>query len=605
MKKKITIALLLVSTLVNAQFSPTFKWTKTFKSEPLIPSENPNVTKVDQDVAGIDVDVQRGNLYAAINASYTEGIGVAGVSKKTINKIVKYAGNGSGILIEKSYQDHDNSSSFANTYISLSDLAYSSNNDNVYAAGNFYGTVNLAFTTSSSATITSNTTSGNSIFLAKYNANTLAHVWSKKINFTTVASGNFSVKKIKVSKTGNIYVIGTVNTSSDVYTTYLAKYTSSGTLSWKKAIKSLSNTGSIYISDLALDESGNAYIVGSGFGGVNFGDGFTLSGGVNGGNANELNTYFAKYSSAGSVVFANKVTSNHTPTEIQKVVIDGTVAHFFTEHSKFTFISGRPSVTPVTEKKGDILWIRYKSADGTYINSENIEPNDAQNKAYKLNDVGVDQGRNAYVSYGTDKNDVVFAKYKRNTTSGFYAATGTMVSTLYSNIPNNTNKFTKAKMVITKNGASGYSLYMAANINQRLKLPTASTVALSEASTIKGYESIFAQWSKTSTSGRLNANEDEESDDEIIAEETITTSLVNAAEVTVFPNPTTESIQVTLSNADEKASLTVINIEGRIVKTITNYENNATVDLSELTTGLYIVTIQQGNSVTRKQVLKN
>jgi hypothetical protein len=75
--------------------------------------------------------------------------------------------------------------------------------------------------------------------------------------------------------------------------------------------------------------------------------------------------------------------------------------------------------------------------------------------------------------------------------------------------------------------------------------------------------------------------------------------------VKVYPNPTTNNFNVqVLSAGTEQSVVRVMDLQGRVLKTM-NVSANETVNLgSDLRAGAYIVEVRQGNSVKTTRVLK-
>jgi len=72
-------------------------------------------------------------------------------------------------------------------------------------------------------------------------------------------------------------------------------------------------------------------------------------------------------------------------------------------------------------------------------------------------------------------------------------------------------------------------------------------------------------------------------------------------ELTVFPNPTTGSFSI--ENNQEITKLSVYNIQGKLIKTLgLNQENYS---ISDLSTGVYFVTIVTHKGSTTKKLIKN
>ncbi|MBZ0203246.1 MAG: SBBP repeat-containing protein [Ignavibacteria bacterium] len=93
--------------------------------------------------------------------------------------------------------------------------------------------------------------------LIKYNSNGEI-VWKRQ--FDTTSNSSISLYGMDIDNFGNIYITGIIYTSN--YNVIIAKYNAAGTLLWHR----LFNPGGIedWPSQIALDDSGNAYIVGYG-----------------------------------------------------------------------------------------------------------------------------------------------------------------------------------------------------------------------------------------------------------------------------------------------------------------------------------------------------
>ncbi len=65
----------------------------------------------------------------------------------------------------------------------------------------------------------------------------------------------------------------------------------------------------------------------------------------------------------------------------------------------------------------------------------------------------------------------------------------------------------------------------------------------------------------------------------------------------VYPNPVKSVLNV--KNA-KNADITIINLDGRVVKSV---KNVSSVNVSDLADGMYTVTIRDGKSVSQQKVL--
>ena len=79
----------------------------------------------------------------------------------------------------------------------------------------------------------------------------------------------------------------------------------------------------------------------------------------------------------------------------------------------------------------------------------------------------------------------------------------------------------------------------------------------------------------------------------------------------VFPNPTTNTLNINfeLNNSSENTDIKLIDANGRVVKIISSSNtfqgfNRISTDVSELSKGIYFLTIQSGNSIVTKRIVK-
>jgi hypothetical protein len=78
----------------------------------------------------------------------------------------------------------------------------------------------------------------------------------------------------------------------------------------------------------------------------------------------------------------------------------------------------------------------------------------------------------------------------------------------------------------------------------------------------------------------------------------------NAFGLNVYPNPANEVINVSL-NKSTNATISVVDVAGKVVKTSSINGLTSTINASDLTNGVYYVTITDGTSIaTEKVVIK-
>ena len=83
-----------------------------------------------------------------------------------------------------------------------------------------------------------------------------------------------------------------------------------------------------------------------------------------------------------------------------------------------------------------------------------------------------------------------------------------------------------------------------------------------------------------------------------------TQELLNKANVTVYPNPTSGMLNVKLSGyKSEVITLNVLNTSGQVVLTDEILSGSSKFDLSHLSKGLYIVELRNGSTTSRTKVL--
>lgn len=79
----------------------------------------------------------------------------------------------------------------------------------------------------------------------------------------------------------------------------------------------------------------------------------------------------------------------------------------------------------------------------------------------------------------------------------------------------------------------------------------------------------------------------------------------NKTSATIYPNPFTNSIRVELSSPQKNTSqISIIDLQGRVLKSLFTKEQNTSLNLAELATGIYFLRIQNGNAIITKRVVK-
>ena len=71
--------------------------------------------------------------------------------------------------------------------------------------------------------------------------------------------------------------------------------------------------------------------------------------------------------------------------------------------------------------------------------------------------------------------------------------------------------------------------------------------------------------------------------------------------IAVYPDPATNYITI---ESPQKSEIKISNIEGQIMKTICNNDNTTMVDLKDLSSGVYIVTVKTDKEIVTKKIIK-
>jgi len=204
---------------------------------------------------------------------------------------------------------------------------------NVYAVGSVNGTGEYRFGGISSPVI--GQCSGDNTVIVKYDSNGVAQ-WAKSVEKAPVGANIWCVfHGVAVDAAGNSYAVGEVGypgatkqysfggmstpieLESDLGTTLIVKYNSSGIAQWATGVKSAMNQCAF--KKVAIDRSGNAYAVGyvEKRGSIFFGGNIN----VNGKN-NEISSVIVKYNAEGIAQWAKSTKSGDGDNQFSGVAVD-------------------------------------------------------------------------------------------------------------------------------------------------------------------------------------------------------------------------------------------------------------------------------------------
>nr|MBK9651129.1 T9SS type A sorting domain-containing protein [Bacteroidota bacterium] len=71
----------------------------------------------------------------------------------------------------------------------------------------------------------------------------------------------------------------------------------------------------------------------------------------------------------------------------------------------------------------------------------------------------------------------------------------------------------------------------------------------------------------------------------------------------IFPNPTTDFVNIA-TETDEKINLTVIDVQGKIIKQVQHSTDQTQIDFTQLQAGTYFIVAQSANSRNTYKVIK-
>lgn len=78
----------------------------------------------------------------------------------------------------------------------------------------------------------------------------------------------------------------------------------------------------------------------------------------------------------------------------------------------------------------------------------------------------------------------------------------------------------------------------------------------------------------------------------------------NFAQLTVYPNPFTDKLYVNSSDENDKMEVSVIDINGKVLKRLNNIQNNQYLDLQDIAKGYYVLRIKTADGLIIKKVTK-
>ncbi|MES2592269.1 MAG: SBBP repeat-containing protein [Bacteroidota bacterium] len=445
---------------------------------------------------------------------------------------------------------------------------------NVYVTGLFMGTATFG-----SLTVTSS--ADYDIFIAKYDSSGNA-LWVKKAGGSgwDVGSG------VSIDNTGNCYITGsyrntgtfggTTLTSAGSYDAYVAKLDNAGTFLWAKSLGGISDDRGISVS---TDQSNNCYMTGYFIGTLTSGTTTITSAGGS-------DMYMAKFDASGNPVWAKRAGSDMND-EGTSITTDVAGNLYVTGYFKDTAVFD--SITVITsgaedifvgkfDYKGDVIWLKK------YGGTQN-------DRGYGIS---LDSSSNIYVAgafFGTGQFDTITA-VSYNQDDAFIAGI---------------NNLGKTKWVKSGGG-----------INADIGRSVAASAYGSCYTT--GYYSGSAEFGTNTISGV--------SDNDLFVAKLDSTfiiampdntgidgNMINAKNITVYPNPSKSDITILLETANNiQLRVELYDVLGKIVtdKAVISETKNSfskkqiSINRGSLPDGIYFGKVIAGDQVytTRLMLIK-
>lgn len=513
---------------------------------------------------------------------------------------------------------------------------------NIYVAGYFRGD-SISF---DAFTLINNDTSGNTfdLFLAKYD-NSGNIIWAKK------AGGTNSVTEISVAVDtfGNIYAAGnytgssisfdsiilihTIGTGNDIF---LAKYDTDGNVIWAKSADGLYDEQALSVT---VDISGNAYVTGI-FNSytLSFNPNVSLSHISSYCGCNPANMFLVKFDPNGNALWAKSAGCKNFAFSVavdksKNVFVTGFFSRYMTLDN-FTIVetdsanSKRDIFLVKLDSAGNVLWL--KKAGGT---------NDEDG-----NSIAVDILGNVYLTGAYLSPTIDFGTVTLTNTSNIGSAFNLFLAkydpdgnTLWAKSATSMNNYVSGNAVAVDDVGNPYvagyfggcdlnfGSYMLAYINNSniltAKYDINGNFLWAKGTGCNGVTSIALDPSnKIYIAGNFcqNVNFDAivlpnldfscymflaKLNDDTLA---VSIDNNNRPSISIFPNPASNSIKISVpqKSAPMAIGIEILNIEGQIIRTINSDGSDVIIDVSNLSSGVYIIKVQTDKGISIQKLIK-
>jgi len=468
---------------------------------------------------------------------------------------------------------------------------------NIYLAGRFEGTADFDPSASTLNLISKGMTD---VFVSKFD-NTGALLWAKSLG----GNGGEYLKGLEVDASGNVYTTGSFQNTADFdpgagtvnltslggYDIFLSKLNSNGGFVWSKSI---GGTGSVSTNDLVIDAQSNMYITGAYSGTVDFDTGLGILNQISNGNND---AFISKLNTNGDLVWVKSIGgANHDGGASISIDLAGNVYTTGSFRNTIDMDPGTGTVSHTAVGQRDLFILKLDN-NGDYLwdNVIGTTGKESGKKIY-LDDAGsiyvsgeydantdFDPGVGTTTILNSGNDDVFTMKYSQQTLitsiqingqgGNFTVLQGATLQLTPSISPINASNQTVTWT--TTNGTGSISVD-ANGLVTGVNIGTATvTATANDGSNVHGTYTIQV----TSTIG-INET-------------------IQNLDLNIFPNPT-KGI-VTFSATEQISSIEIYNLTGQKVAT---FNNTNTIDISNLSNGIYTAKVVAGKGGTTKKIIK-
>jgi len=495
---------------------------------------------------------------------------------------------------------------------------------NIYVTGFFRGTANFG-------DITLTAPGSSAPFVAKTDPSGNV-LWAKQFGGTGLDIGY----GITTDTYGNAYTTGiftgtvsfgsiTLSTSTAYPTAFVVKQDTDGNVLWAKKFADVNEQEIVYARAIAIDTQNNVYMRGDFYSTADFG-GIVLTKE----NDTGFNAFIIKQNDSGDVLWAKKIGDTGSVT-INKLASDTSnniyITGYFIGNVNF---DGVPNSSSVYGKgfllklnsSGDTVWAKYFGGEnhiystGYDINIDNMENiylvgrfeetfqmdaitfSSPYNEAFflKLNSYGQPLWIKTFET--TNKDKLYFHSITTNTSGDIYIA-GEFLGLFYFNDTYLSSTGILSDCIIIKMDNSG-TIKRADRFGSSLY----SRIHSIEINTNEELY-IFGNFMQTIDFGGITLTSNGNSADPFLAKfilEDMSIDKSQTSQLKIYPNPIKDFLAINISDKDANLSAEIINLLGQKVKTFQNISNTGTLDVSDLSTGIYLLNLINQNG--EKQTIK-